>query len=242
MRRSLLLHSGGDISSSLSDVAEHLRGAQRAVFLPFARANHDEYAALVAERMAKIDVTIVSAHAAPVPAVAVEESDAILVGGGNTFRLLRSLHQYALLDVIRTAVAAGVPYWGASAGSNVACPTIRTTNDMPIVETRTFDALNLVPFQINPHYVDPPPPALRVGETRAERLQEFLEENDVTVIGLREPSWILVNDDRMTLHGDGGAVLFRRGRELDELSPGSDVSHLLSSHVEFDRPSFDRAS
>lgn len=235
MHRNLLLHSGGDISSSLNDVAEHLGGARRAVFLPFARANHAEYAAMVAQRMAKIDVTIVSAHAAPVPAVAVDESDAILVGGGNTFRLLRALHQYALLDVIRTRVAAGVPYWGASAGSNVACPTIRTTNDMPIVETRTFEALNLVPFQINPHYVDPPPPDLRVGETRVERLQEFLEENDVTVLGLREPSWVLVNDDRMTLHGDGGAVLFRRGSEPESVPPGSDVSSLLTSTPRFDQ-------
>lgn len=235
-RRKLLLHSGGDISSALNDVADHLDGARRAVFLPFARANHDEYAALMAERMARIGVTIISAHVAPVPAVAVEESDAILVGGGNTFRLLRALHQYALLDVIRMRVADGVPYFGASAGSNVACPTIRTTNDMPIVEAPTFDALNLVPFQINPHYVDPPPPELRVGETRVERLQEFLEENDVTVIGLREPSWVRVDDDRMTLHGDGGAVVFRRGSEPEELSPGSDVSHLLTASVGFDRP------
>ncbi|MBV8527219.1 MAG: dipeptidase PepE [Candidatus Dormibacteraeota bacterium] len=219
----------------MNDVGAHLGGARRAVFLPFARADHAEYAALMAERMEHIDVTMVSAHAAPVPAVAVEESDAILVGGGNTFRLLRALRQYALLDVIRARVAAGVPYFGASAGSNVACPTIRTTNDMPIVETRTFDALNLVPFQINPHYVDPPPPELRAGETRVERLREFLEENDVTVIGLREPSWVVVKDDRMTLHGAGGAVLFQRGREPESLSSGSDVSALLAAPARFDR-------
>lgn len=230
----LLLHSGGDISSALDDIAAHLGGARRAAFLPFAQADHAEYAGLMAERMARIGVAIVSAHAAPVPAVAVEESDAILVGGGNTFRLLRALQQHALLDVIRTRVAAGVPYFGASAGSNVACPTIRTTNDMPIVETRTFDALNLVPFQINPHYLDPPPPELRAGETRQERLQEFLEENDVTVIGLREPSWVVVNDDRMALRGDGGAVLFQRGREPQALSSGADVSHLLAVPARFD--------
>ena len=234
MRRNLLLHSGGDVSSALNDIAAHLGGAQRAVFLPYARGNHDEYAALMADRMALVGVTINSAHAAEVPALAVEESDAILVGGGNTFRLLRALHQYALLDVIRTRVAAGVPYFGASAGSNVACPTIRTTNDMPIVETRTFEALNLVPFQINPHYVDPPPPELRVGETRAERLQEFLEENDVTVIGLREPSWVVVNDDRMVLRGGGGAVVYRRGSEPEHVQPGTDVSQLLVSAPRFD--------
>ena len=234
MHRNLLLHSGGDVSSALNDIAAHLGGAQRAVFLPYARGNHDEYAALMADRMALVGVTINSAHAAEVPALAVEESDAILVGGGNTFRLLRALHQYALLDVIRTRVAAGVPYFGASAGSNVACPTIRTTNDMPIVETRTFEALNLVPFQINPHYVDPPPPELRVGETRAERLHEFLEENDVTVIGLREPSWVVVNDDRMVLRGAGGAVVYRRGSEPEHAQQGTDLSHLLASAPRFD--------
>lgn len=234
MHRNLLLHSGGDVSSALGDIAAHLAGVQRAVFLPYARGNHDEYAALMADRMAQVGVTIHSAHAAEVPAIAVEESDAILVGGGNTFRLLRALHQLALLDVIRTRVAAGVPYFGASAGSNVACPTIRTTNDMPIVETRTFDALNLVPFQINPHYLDPPPPELRVGETRMERLQEFLEENDVTVIGLREPSWVRVNDDRMTLHGDGGAAVFRRDRETANVPPGTNLSYLLATEPRFD--------
>ena len=204
------------------------------MFLPYARGNHDEYAALMADRMALVGVAINSAHAAEVPALAVEESDAIVVGGGNTFRLLRALHQYALLDVIRTRIAAGVPYFGASAGSNVASPTIRTTNDMPIVETRTFEALNLVPFQINPHYVDPPPPELRVGETRAERLQEFLEENDVTVIGLREPSWVVVNDDQMVLRGAGGAVVYRRGSEPEHVQPGTDLSHLLASAPRFD--------
>ena len=234
MHRSLLLHSGGDVSSALNDIAAHLGGAQRAVFLPYARGDHDEYAALMADRMARVGVTINSAHAAEVPALAVEESDAILVGGGNTFRLLHALHQYALLDVIRTRVAAGVPYFGASAGSNVACPTIRTTNDMPIVETRTFEALDLVPFQINPHYVDPPPPELRVGETRAERLQEFLEENDATVIGLREPSWVVVNDDRMILRGAGGAVVYRRGSEPEHVQPGTDLSRLLASAPRFD--------
>ena len=236
MHRNLLLHSGGDLSSALADIAAHLGGAQRAVFLPFARHDHAEYVAIMADRLTRIGVTLISAHAAPVPAVAVEESDAIIVGGGNTFRLLCALHQYALLDVIRARVAAGVPYFGASAGSNVACPTIRTSNDMPIVETRTFDALSLVPFQINPHYVDPPPPESRVGETRAERLQEFLEENDVTVIGLREPSWVVVNDDRMSLRGTGGAVMFRRGREPEPAAPAADLSHLLATTPRFDDP------
>lgn len=228
----MLLHSGGDVSSAFDDIAAHLSGAQRAIFLPFARQDHGAYAAAMAERMAVLGVRLASAHTAADPAVAVVESDAIVVGGGNTFLLLRALQRLALLEVIQTRVAAGVPYFGASAGSNVACPTIRTTNDMPIVDTESLRALNLVPFQINPHYVDPP--AVRVGETRAERLQEFLGQNDVSVLGLREPSWVVVNDDHMVLRGDGGAALFRRGTEAQELGAGADLSHLLTAAPRFD--------
>ena len=206
------------------------------MFIPYALHDHDWYAERIGARMAGVGVPITSVHNVPDPANAVEESDAVMVGGGNTFRLLRALQRLGLLELIRARVAAGVPFFGASAGSNVACPTIRTTNDMPIVETESLRALHLVPFQINPHYVDPPPPEQRAGETRAERLEQFLEENDVTVIGLREPSWLLVNDDKMTLHGDGGAVLFRRGLQSAELTAGTDVSHLLASAPRFDHP------
>lgn len=188
----------------------------------------------MAERIAPLGVRLAGAHTAADPALAVVESDAIIVGGGNTFLLLRALQRLGLVDVIRARVAAGVPYLGASAGSNVACPTIRTTNDMPIVETDSLRALHLVPFQINPHYVDPP--AVRTGETRAERLQEFLGQNDVSVLGLREPSWVVVNDDQMTLRGDGGALLFRRGAEPQALAPGADLSRLLSAALRLDTP------
>lgn len=215
-----------------SDLAAHLAGADRAIFIPFARSDHDAYTAAIAERFAPLGVRLAGAHTASDPAVAVMESDAIIVGGGNTFRLLRALQKLGLVEAIRARVAAGVPYSGASAGSNVACPTVRTTNDMPIVETGSLRALNLVPFQINPHYVDPP--AVRVGESRAERLGEFLEENDVPVLGLREPSWVVVNDDRMQLRGDGGAVLFRRGAEAQPLTQGADLSYMLTVAPRFD--------
>lgn len=206
------------------------------VFVPYARLDHDEYTALVAERMSSLGFAIIGAHSAPDAAVAVAESDAIIAGGGNTFRLLRALRELDLVDVIRSRVAEGVPYYGASAGSNVACPTIRTTNDMPIVETGTLEALDLVPVQINPHFVDAPPPELRVGETRPERLREFLDDNDVPVIGLREPSWLVVRGDLMVLRGDGGAVIFRRGREPENVVQGADLSDLLSVFPRFDEP------
>ena len=204
------------------------------MFLPYALRDHDGYASAIAERMAPLGVRLTSTHTVADAALAVSESDAIVVGGGNTFRLLQALQRLDLLDVVRARVAAGVPYFGASAGSNVACPTIRTTNDMPIVETRSLRAIGLVPFQINPHYVDPP--AVRAGETRAERLEEFQEENDVIVLGLREPSWVVVNNDQMTLRGTGGAVVFRRGSEPEEVTPGTDLSALLSVAAAFDTP------
>lgn len=232
----LLLHSGGDSRSAFDDIAAHLAGAQRAVFLPYALRDLDAYTALVSERMATLGVRALGAHTVAHAAVAITEADAIIVGGGNSFRLLRTLHDLDLLDVIRTRVAEGIPYYGGSAGANVACPTIRTTNDMPIVETGTLAALHLVPFQINPHYLDAPPAELRVGETRAERLQQFLEQNDVPVIALREPSWLVVHGERMTLRGDGGAVIFRRGSEPENVTAGSDLSHLLTTRPSFDEP------
>jgi dipeptidase E len=232
--RRLLLHAGGDAASAFDDIAAHLRGAQRAVFLPFALADHDAYTSTIAERLAGLGVRITGLHAAADPAEMLAGADAIVVGGGNSFRLVTALHQLALIEPVRELVAAGVPYFGASAGTNVACPTVRTTNDMPIVQPPSLAAFDLVPFQVNPHYIDAPAPELRVGETRAERLREFLEENDVPVVGLREQSWLIVRDDEMRLHGTAGAVLFRRDADPEELVPGEDLSHLLSVEPRFD--------
>jgi dipeptidase E len=120
-----------------------------------------------------------------------------------------------------------MPFMGASAGTNIAAPTIRTTNDMPIVETRGLDALGLVPFQINPHYLDPDPASRHMGETREERLREFLEENDTPVLGLREGAWLHLEDGRGALQGANGARLFRRGRDPEERAPGSSIDDLL---------------
>jgi len=147
---------------------------------------------------------------------------------------LRALQDLGLITEIRRRVRAGLPYLGSSAGTNMACPSLRTTNDMPIVEPASFAALGLVPFQINPHYLDPDPASRHMGETRERRITEFLEENDVPVLGLREGSWLRVSGTRAGIGGASGARLFRRGAEPRELVPGDDVSSLLTVPARFD--------
>jgi dipeptidase E len=151
----------------------------------------------------------------------VAEAQALFVGGGNTFRLIDALWRKALVEPIRERVRGGMPYIGSSAGCNVACPTIKTTNDMPIVQPPTFEALSLTSFQINPHYIDPQPGSTHMGETREQRIAEFHEEHATPVIGLREGAWLLVEDADVTLYGEGGARVFRRGQPPVEYAAGS---------------------
>ena len=162
-------------------------------------------------------------------AAVVEAAEALFVGGGNTFRLLDTLQRTGLLEAIRRRARRGTPYLGSSAGTNVAAPTIKTTNDMPIVQPASFAALDLVPFQINPHYVDPDLSSRHMGETREERLREFLEENDAVVLALREGAWLRVQERRAALGGLRGARIFRRGRGPEEAAPGATLDALLTA-------------
>jgi len=229
-----MLHAGGDIASAGAEILEHFRGARRAVMIPYAQKDHDRATARFNDRFAAQGLEVTGLHRFDDPVTAVVEADAIIVSGGNSFRLVHALHMLSLIDVVRSAISGGGPYFGASAGANVACPTIRTTNDMPIVQPPSFAAFGLVPFQINPHYIDPPPPEARVGETREERLQEFLEEKDVTVVALREQSWLLVNGPAMSLRGTGGAVVFRRDAAAEQVGPPADLSALLRESPRYD--------
>ena len=157
----------------------------------------------------------------------IEDGEAIFVGGGNTFRLLQALYERDLVDAIRDRVRSGIPYIGSSAGTNIAAPTIKTTNDMPIIQPPSFDSLGLVHFQINPHYLDADPSSTHKGETREQRLIEFLEENDTPVVGLREGTMLRVEDGRTTLVGLAAARLFRRGKDPVEAAPGTALEPLL---------------
>jgi dipeptidase E len=203
--------------------------ATRVLFVPYALHDRDGYAAKVRARFADMGLDIASIHEAPEgPVRAVENAEAVFIGGGNTFRLLDALWTERLIEPIRTRVIAGMPYVGSSAGSNVACPSLRTTNDMPIVQPPSFEALNLVPFNINPHYQDPLPGSTHMGETREERIREFHEENSPAVVGLREGAWLRVEGTSAWLEGSTGARIFQRGAEPAEFVSGSRLDFLLS--------------
>jgi len=216
------LRGSGYLDYAEGEIRNFLAGLRQVLFVPYALHDRDGYAAKAAERLLRMGFAVSSIHRAPDPRTAVEGADAIFIGGGNTFRLLKALYDYDLLEPIRRRVEVGaLRYIGASAGSNVACPTIRTTNDMPIVEPPSLRALALVPFQINPHYVDSDPNSTLMAETREERLLQFLEENETPVVGLREGAMLRVERGIAMLKGVAAARIFRCGRPACELAPGS---------------------
>lgn len=201
----------------------------KALFIPYAAVtfSYDVYEARVIERFREIDHDVVSIHHFRNPVDAVNEAEAIVVGGGNTWKLLKTIEDNGLIEPIRKKVLAGTAYIGWSAGSNVACPTIRTTNDMPVVEPGSFHAFNLIPFQINPHYLDANP-AGHAGETREQRIEEFIEVNpDLYVAGLREGTMLLCEDEILRLIGPRKLRLFKKGQPPAEYSNVDDLSFLL---------------
>ena len=197
------------------------------LFFPFALHDRDTYAANVKTRFAAMGYSVETAHAVADTHQAIEQTDAIFIGGGNTFRLLKTLQDLDWLDPIRRKVNDGAPYIGSSAGSNVAGPTIKTTKDMPIVQPRSFDSLGLVPFQISPHFQDPNPNSRHMGETQEERILQFLEENETPVVGIREGAWLFCEKGAVTLKGDAGARIFRRGEVQVEAKPGDNIVDLV---------------
>lgn len=232
MARLLLLsssnvHGFGYLDHAAEELQAFLAGVRRVLFVPFALIDREGYAAKVRERLAGLGLAVDSLHAAGDPGAAVAEAEAVFVGGGNTFRLLTEMVLLGVMEGLRARVAAGMPYVGSSAGTNLAARTIETTNDMPIVYPPTFAALGLVPFNINPHYLDPDPGSTHKGETREARIREFHEHHAAPVLGLREPAMLRREGEALTLRGRGGARLFRRGQEPEELTTGADLGALL---------------
>jgi dipeptidase E len=221
------VHSRGYLDHVEEEIKSFLVSARTVLFFPFALYDRDDYAAKAKSRFAAIGYSLESAHATDNPEKAIEQTDAIFIGGGNTFRLLKALQDLELLEPIRRKVKSGTPYIGSSAGSNVAGPTIKTTKDMPIVQPRSFDSLGLVPFQISPHYLNPDPNSTHMDETQEERILQFLEENETPVVGIREGAWLLIENEAVTLKGETDARIFRRGHTPHEVRPGAEISKLV---------------
>lgn len=201
----------------------------KCLFIPYAgvTVTWDNYETKVKNRFNEVGHDIVSIHHFADPVKAVEEADCIVIGGGNTWKLLHDMHANKLIEPIRKKVLAGTPYIGWSAGSNVTCPTLMTTNDMPIIDPLGFDALNLIPFQINPHYLDKKVEG-HGGESREDRILEFIEVNrDIYVAGLREGCMFVVEGEKMTIIGQRNLRLFKYGEETREIAPTEDFTFLL---------------
>ena len=222
------LYGSGYLDHAASEICDFLGAGRKVLFVPFALHDAAAYAAQARARFEKMGYQLDSIHTVSEPAEAVRETEAIFIGGGNTFRLLKALYDHDLLGAIRDRVGEGMLYIGSSAGSNVAAPTIRTTNDMPIVQPPSFDALGLVSFQINPHYLDADPNSTHKGETREERILQFLEDNETPVVGLREGAMLRIENGKTLLKGSTGARIFRRGHEPVETLPGAYLDGFLS--------------
>jgi dipeptidase E len=231
----ILLGSGGyrteeRVANLRRRLIPHLGPIAKVLFIPYALHDHDKYLQVMTERGLNAGYELIGIHHCANPRDAVADAEAIYIGGGNTFRLLNALHRHNLLDPIRERVRAGIPYVGISAGSNIACPTIMTTNDMPIVEPPSFAALGLAPFQINAHYYsganwvkNGETLIEHFGETRDDRLREFHETNDTPVVGLFEAG-ILLCDGRSVQLCDAPARIFRKGQEPIDVQPDADLA------------------
>ena len=221
MKRILLASTstvyGGTYLSYLQDeLIDFFTGIDEILFVPYARPSgitHDEYTQIAQQFFNRVGKRVVGLHTFADPKKAIRQAKAIFTGGGNTFVLVNQLHGLEVMDVLREAVENGTLYMGTSAGSNIAGQTMQTTNDMPIVYPPSFKTLGLVPFNINPHYLDPDPQSKHKGETRETRIKEFHVFNDTPVIGLREGSWLRVEDERVSLKGDLTARIYLKGQE-----------------------------
>lgn len=213
----------------IEEIKKTLAGITEVVFIPYAAVtfSYDEYERKVQERFNEIGIKVSSVHHALNKRNFVRHAQAIVIGGGNTFALLKKMQEEDLLDTIFRRVKAGTPYVGWSAGSNVTCPTICTTNDMPIVQPSSFRAIGLVPFQINPHYLDANPEG-HAGETREQRILEYLEANRSRyVVGLREGCMLRVTEDSIELIGKRPMRIFKKGMQTYEVNAGDDISFLI---------------
>ena len=218
---------GGEYLEYLKEELINLfEGIDEIVFIPFARPggiSHDEYTAKASSFFEKINIKVKGLHEFEDKIAAVNNAKGFFTGGGNTFLLVKTLHEENLMSVLKNNIESGKPYLGCSAGSNIGGQNMKTTNDMPIVYPSSFDCMGLVPFNINPHYLDPNPGLKHNGETRETRIKEFLTQNDLKVIGLREGNWIRSKAGKITVEGTELTRVFEKNKEPYEIKPGTEL-------------------
>jgi dipeptidase E len=216
---------GGSYLAYLKDtLVELFAGVKEIIFVPYARPggiSHDEYTAKAAAYFATLGIEVKGLHTFQNPKEAIANAQGFFTGGGNTFLLVKQLHELELMSVLKEAVASGKPYLGASAGSNIGGMNMKTTNDMPIVYPPSFETMALVPFNLNPHYLDPQPELKHNGETRETRIKEFHTQNTIPVVGLREGNWIRVKGNTITVEGSEKTRIFEAGKEPYEVAVGT---------------------
>lgn len=223
------LHGGDYLDYILPEIHLHFKDCKTIIFIPYARPagiSHDEYTKEVASAFAKIDIAVKGIHEFDDAVSAIQNAQGIFTGGGNTFLLVSQLYKNNIMTVLAETVKNGTPYLGTSAGSNICGLTMQTTNDMPIIYPPSFQTLGLIPFNLNPHYLDADKQSTHMGETRETRIQEFHAFNSVPVLGLREGSWLDVKGEKITLRGNLSARLFRQNQIPEELESGTDLSFI----------------
>jgi len=224
------LHGSGYLDHCAEEIKKFLGNIKTILFIPYARPSgmtHDEYTKVAKDRYKKLGVELTGIHEYDDPKEAVKNAESIFIGGGNTFVLTKQLYESDIIGTIREKVQQGTPYIGTSAGSNIACNSIKTTNDMPIVYPPSFDALQLVPFNLNPHYLDPNPNSKHMGETRETRIKEFHFFNETPVVGLREGAMLHITDNEIILKGSTGARILTKNKDPIEIKPGEKLDFLL---------------
>lgn len=223
------LQGGGYLEYLLPTLQSHFKNCKSIIFIPYARPggiSHDEYTQKAVEAFSKINIEVKGIHEFENPQDALKNAEGIFTGGGNTFLLVSQLYKNNVMQLLSETVKNGTPYLGSSAGSNICGLSMQTTNDMPIVYPPSFQTLGLIPFNLNPHYLDADLQSKHMGETRETRIKEFHAFNSIPVLGLREGSWLEVKGEKITLKGDLSARLFKQNEAPTELETGSDLSYL----------------
>jgi dipeptidase E len=223
------LYNGDYLDYLLPELSIHFKSCQSILFIPYARPSglsHEDYSEKVRVAFAKINKAVKGIHEFENPIQAIQKAEGIFTGGGNTFLLVFQLYKNNVIEALAEAIKNGTPYLGTSAGSNICGLTMQTTNDMPIIYPPSFQTLGIIPFNLNPHFLDSNEQSQHMGETRETRINEYHQFNSAPVLGLREGSWLEVTGEKIVLRGPLSARLFQKNKNPEEVAPESDLSDL----------------